>query len=78
MDNGRWFSRTWLWNIYIINNVNMSATDTIITILVLLLLFLLGYAAIQRKKLIDIFQEIKDMAAGGKTVLVDKVNLKYA
>lgn len=42
----------------------MGFSDTLVTIIVLLLLFFLGYSAIRHQNLLDTVREIRDIMAG--------------
>lgn len=57
----------------------MALTDTIITVLVLLGVFLLAYSAIRHKDLSDTLSEIRDFIKGKAEDVTDKAGeMKYA
>ena len=56
----------------------MTFTDTAITVLVLIGLFLMGYSAIRKQGIGETIRELRDSIRDKSEEAKDKMNLKYA
>jgi len=52
--------------------------DWLVAVLVLVIVFFLGYASIRQRNLTEIVEEIKELIKGKSEQVADGVNLKYA